>query len=246
MASITKRRRNDGGTSWDAMIRVRGYPTRCRTFRTRLEAQNWAARTEAAAYGRTLILGRDVTLAQLIDEAGPKLRRPVGAALLYWRAYLGDLRLADITPMLVAVTATSSWAANPRPRPQDHAAAQGGHGTLLPLVPVGRVHDRGQGSALVRKQPGCPGDAAVGIDGTHTLLDRRGAQSAARGLPRVGGAGAVRARAVRADHRRPARRALRPALVRRRHGAPLGDLPEDQERRRARRAARAGARGAAQ
>ena len=102
MASINKRRRKDGGTSWDAMIRVRGYPTRCKSFRTRLEADNWAARTEAAAYGRTLVLGRDVTLGQLIDEAGPKLRRPVGAALAYWRAHLGDLRLADVTPMLIA------------------------------------------------------------------------------------------------------------------------------------------------
>lgn len=102
MASISKRRRTDGGTSWDAMIRVRGYPTRCKTFRTRLEAENWAARTEAAAYGRTLVLGRDVTLGQLVDEAGPRLRRPVGAALAYWRSHLGDLRLADVTPMVIA------------------------------------------------------------------------------------------------------------------------------------------------
>ena len=102
MASINKRRRKDGGTSWDAIIRVRGYPTRCKSFRTRLEAENWAARTEAAAYGRTLVLGRDVTLGQLIDEAGPKLRRPVGAALAYWGAHLGTLRLTDVTPMLIA------------------------------------------------------------------------------------------------------------------------------------------------
>ncbi|MFO1306607.1 MAG: site-specific integrase [Burkholderiales bacterium] len=102
MASITKRRRKDGGTSWDAMIRVRGYPTRCKSFRTRLEAENWASRTEAAAYGRTLVLGRDVTLAQLLDEAEPKLRRPVGAALAYWRAHLGDVRLIDVTPILIA------------------------------------------------------------------------------------------------------------------------------------------------
>jgi len=102
MASISKRHRKDGGTSWDAMVRVRGYPTQCRSFRARLEADSWAARTEAAAYGRTLILLRDVTFVQLLDEANPKLRRPVGAALTYWRAHLGHLRLADITPMLVA------------------------------------------------------------------------------------------------------------------------------------------------
>src|ERR1700675_1981270 len=102
MASITKRQRARGAISWDAMVRVRGYPTRCKAFRTRLEAQTWAARTEAAAHGRTLALGRDITLTQLIDEATPKLRRPVAAALRYWRAELGDLRTRDVTPSVIS------------------------------------------------------------------------------------------------------------------------------------------------
>lgn len=102
MASISKRRRAQGAVSWDAMVRVRGYPTRCKSFRTRLEAEAWAARTEAAAYGRTLVLGRDLTLAQLLDEAEPKLRRPVAAALRYWREQLGELRTRDVTPALLA------------------------------------------------------------------------------------------------------------------------------------------------
>lgn len=102
MASISKRQRARGAISWDAMVRVRGYPTRCKSFRTRLEAEQWAARTEAAAYGRTLVLGRDLTLAALIDEATPKLRRPVAAALRYWREHLGDLRTRDVTPSVIA------------------------------------------------------------------------------------------------------------------------------------------------
>lgn len=102
MATIQKRRRKDGGTSWDVMVRVRGYPPRGKTFRTRLEAETWAARTEAAAHGRTLVLGRDITLAQLIDEATPRLRRPVAAALTYWREQLGTLATRDVTPALIA------------------------------------------------------------------------------------------------------------------------------------------------
>jgi len=85
MATISKRRRVGGGTSWDAMVRVRGYPTRCKSFRTRLEAEAWASRTESAAHGRTLVLGKDLTLGQLIDEAAPKLRRANPAAINYWR-----------------------------------------------------------------------------------------------------------------------------------------------------------------
>ena len=37
MATVKKRHRNDGGVSWDATVRVRGYPTQCKSFRTRLE-----------------------------------------------------------------------------------------------------------------------------------------------------------------------------------------------------------------
>jgi integrase len=102
MASISKRKRVRGAISWDAMVRVRGYPTRCKSFRTRIEAETWAARTEAAAQGRTLALGRDLTLAQLLDEAEPKLRRPVAAALNYWRDQLGALRTRDVTPSVIA------------------------------------------------------------------------------------------------------------------------------------------------
>jgi hypothetical protein len=54
---------------------VSGLSNALSLFRTRLEAETWAARTEARAYGRTLVLGREVTLAQLIDEVGSKLRR---------------------------------------------------------------------------------------------------------------------------------------------------------------------------
>lgn len=39
MATVSKRRHVDGGLSWDAMVRVRGYPTQCKSFRTRLEAE---------------------------------------------------------------------------------------------------------------------------------------------------------------------------------------------------------------
>jgi integrase len=102
MASFKKRALKRGGTAWDAMVRVRGYPPNGKTFRTRLEAEQWAARIEAAAHGRTLILGRDVTLATLIDEAIPRLKRPIPAALAYWRRELGDLRLRDVTPTLLA------------------------------------------------------------------------------------------------------------------------------------------------
>ncbi len=102
MATIKKRDRKDGGVSWDAWVRVKGYPTQCRSFRTKDEAEEWASKTTNAAKGRTLVLRRDITLSELIDKATPKLRRPVAAALRCWREKLGDLRLVDVTPTRIA------------------------------------------------------------------------------------------------------------------------------------------------
>ena len=42
MASILKRKRVRGAISWDAMVRIVGYPARGKSFRTRLEAEAWA------------------------------------------------------------------------------------------------------------------------------------------------------------------------------------------------------------
>lgn len=102
MATISKRKRRDGGMTWDVTVRVRGYPTRCKSFRTRHEAEVWGSRIEAAAHGRTLVLGAQVTLNMLLDEAEPQLRSPLDAALKYWRAQLGTMRLRDISPSLLA------------------------------------------------------------------------------------------------------------------------------------------------
>jgi len=102
MASIARRRNRDSSPSWDATVRVVGYPAACKSFRTKLEAELWASRTQAAAQGRTLVLVRNMTLGQMLDEVMPRLRRPVKAAFAYWRAAIGHLPLADVSTTLIA------------------------------------------------------------------------------------------------------------------------------------------------
>ena len=58
MATLRKRRNVDGSTSWDATVRIVGYPTIGKSFRTKIQAELWAARTETAAKGGTLACGR--------------------------------------------------------------------------------------------------------------------------------------------------------------------------------------------
>jgi integrase len=103
MATFSKRRNGDGSTSWDAMVRVVGYPATGKSFRTKLAAELWAARTEAAAKGGTLASARGMTLGHLLDEALPRMTNPTVAAFAYWREQLGAVRLDKITPELVAL-----------------------------------------------------------------------------------------------------------------------------------------------
>jgi integrase len=102
MASIRRRRNGDGSTSWDAMVRIVGYPAHGKSFRTKHAAELWAARTEAAAKGGTLAASRGMTLGQLIDEALPRLTNPTTAIFEHWRAQLGDVKLDKITAEQIA------------------------------------------------------------------------------------------------------------------------------------------------
>ena len=46
MASIFKRKNDDGTTVWRVVIRIKGYPTVCNHFDRKQEADDWAADTE--------------------------------------------------------------------------------------------------------------------------------------------------------------------------------------------------------
>jgi integrase len=46
MASIYKRKNNDGTTVWRAVIRIKGYPTLCNHFERKQEAEDWAHEAE--------------------------------------------------------------------------------------------------------------------------------------------------------------------------------------------------------
>lgn len=102
MASFRKRRNGDGSTSWDALVRITGYPAQGRSFRTKLAAELWAARTEAAAKSGVLPSHRGMTFADLLDELLPRLVNPTEAIFAYWREHLGTLKLEKITPEVIA------------------------------------------------------------------------------------------------------------------------------------------------
>src|SRR5258706_11403691 len=58
-------------TSWEAQVRMRGWPTQTRTFPTKVDAQRWAAEREAEFHRGTFVDRsslRSTTLASLLER----------------------------------------------------------------------------------------------------------------------------------------------------------------------------------
>jgi integrase len=108
MASIFKRKNDDGTTVWRVVIRIKGYPTICNHFDRKQEADDWAADTE-----RQIRLGQFKfdqhnkihTFAELIDRfiqdgvlEHHRSAEDTRRHLDYWKTRLGDFGLVHITP----------------------------------------------------------------------------------------------------------------------------------------------------
>jgi integrase len=112
MATIRERQRKDGTRQYQAQVRIAGFPARTASFTTRRQAERWAKTVEADMIeGRHYrnVEARRRTLAEAIDRyleiEVPKKRSGGGmhrSYLKYWRGAIGKVKLADVTPALVA------------------------------------------------------------------------------------------------------------------------------------------------
>jgi len=110
MASIEKRKNDDGTTSYRVKIRLKGFTPESATFSRLTDAKDWAQKTEAEIKaGRHFGVSKRHTLNELIDsyEASAehkalKTAADMRARLVWWRDRYGVKLLADITPSLVA------------------------------------------------------------------------------------------------------------------------------------------------
>jgi len=112
MASIFKRKNDDGTSCWRAMIRIKGHPTVCNHFERKQEADDWAQEVERQIKLGKFPLGAmkaQHTFADLVDryvndgalehhKAADDTRRH----LAWWRTRLGDYALVHLTPELIA------------------------------------------------------------------------------------------------------------------------------------------------
>jgi integrase len=111
MATISKRISQDGSISYQAKVRLKGYPVQSETFTRKTDAARWAAGVESAIregrHFKTSEAKRH-TLGDLVDryvrDVLPQKRdgKKQEAQLLWWKNQIGAYTLADVTPALIA------------------------------------------------------------------------------------------------------------------------------------------------
>lgn len=113
MASIFKRKSKDGKDfTWRAVIRISGYPTTCKSFERKQEAEDWAQETE-----RRIKLGQfkfemhkqqhtfNELMIRLYSDGALEYHRSLEktrSQYEYWDQRLGHYALVHITPELVS------------------------------------------------------------------------------------------------------------------------------------------------
>lgn len=110
MATIEKRKNDDGSISYRAKVRLKGHPPESATFTRLTDAREWGSKTEAdIKAGRHFGTSKLHTLSDLLDEyenspAYTRLKSAINmkARLDWWRQNYGKRLLKDITPAIVA------------------------------------------------------------------------------------------------------------------------------------------------
>lgn len=112
MANINKRTGGDGRVSYQARVRLKGYPEQAATFERLTDAKRWVQNTESAIrdgrHFKTSEAKRH-TLGDLVDRyirdvmpTKPKSAKDQTRQLNWWKSRLGAYTLADVTPALLA------------------------------------------------------------------------------------------------------------------------------------------------
>lgn len=142
MASIEKRIREDGTTSYRVKIRLKGRSPETATFKRMTDARAWAKKIEAdMTASRYFGVSKRHTVAELLDRyaaselPGLKSAATVQAKLDWWRDRHGDTLLSDMNPDLIA-KARDALKATPKQRGGGTRSAADVNRTLAALSSV--------------------------------------------------------------------------------------------------------------
>jgi integrase len=117
MATITQRTRSNGNVTYQAKIRMKGYPPQSATFDRKTDARKWVQDTESAMRAGRYFKSSEArkrTVAEMIERyerdvlpyktTKLKQQQTQKRQLDEWRERLGHHLVADVTPSLLAET----------------------------------------------------------------------------------------------------------------------------------------------
>ena len=110
-----KRATSNGKNRWRVLIRIKGHPPVSKTFGSKTKATRWEEKTKTEIREGRYFEKSEAerhTFAEMIDRyVEQRLPRKSysqqshqGAQLKWWKGKLGDHRLSDVTPALIAQT----------------------------------------------------------------------------------------------------------------------------------------------
>lgn len=117
MATIEKRKTDDGSTKYRVKVRIKGHPPQSATFERLTDAREWAKQTEVAIkqglyFKKTEATKR--TVAEVVDRyvehlkvEHPERLNTIDHMLVWWKSRLGHYLLSNLTETLIAEEMTS-------------------------------------------------------------------------------------------------------------------------------------------
>ena len=111
MASIQKRITKEGRTTYRALIRIKGCPTRSATFNRRSDAIRWSQKQERELRSTRLtcsIKNEQHTLGELVDRYVSQVmpdKKDIAIQthqLNWWKTHLGDCRLSAVSSAMIS------------------------------------------------------------------------------------------------------------------------------------------------
>ena len=115
MATIHERSGKDGRIKYRALVRLNGLPEQSATFNRKTDAKVWAQKVEIdllagrvafvhEARRRTAVEMLDRYLVDVVPRKEPAYAAQLKTQLAWWKARLRGLKIAEVTPNVVAAS----------------------------------------------------------------------------------------------------------------------------------------------
>ena len=187
MGSIVQKRTSKGDIRYVAYVRRKGHPSRTKTFSSRTKARSWIRRVEAAIEERRDLPMREAMRRSIADEVklylegegfarlSPAEQVKRAKQLERWVELLGDIKVAELSPLVIRDASTRLRKRGSRERAISSATANRYLAALSKfcsyLVSVGLLAENPARAVTVERGPERRRDRVLALDERRRLLE---------------------------------------------------------------------------